>query len=119
MTEEIKILECDFEEDVLLDIEIDCKDTLLRLNVEEDESKPILNQVLEELDKALDKYNIRLYEWMDKKKDIIKLRNENNIIGLEALLNSLRDIKMSIHEILEDIDFCISKIDFYTDYINN
>ena len=56
---------------------------------------------------------------MDKKKDIIKLLNENNIIGLEALLNSLRDIKMSIHEILEDIDFCISKIDFYTDYINN
>ena len=45
MTEEIKMLEYDFEEDVLLDIEIDCKDTLLRLNVEEDESKPILNQV--------------------------------------------------------------------------
>ena len=125
MINDIDILDCDYEyeheheEDNYIDIEIDCKDTLLRLNVEEDTSKPILNQVLEELDKSLNEYNIKLYELMDKKKDIIKLLNENNIIRLETLLNSLRDIKISIFETQEDINFCINKINFYTSYINN
>lgn len=117
---DIKVLDYDYEcEDYFVDIELDCKDTLLRLNVEEDNTIPILNQVLDELDKALDCYNIRLYELMNKKKEIIKLLTENNIIGLEALLNSLKDIKISIYETQEDINFCINKINDYTDYIYN
>lgn len=98
-------------------IELDCLETLLRLNVIEDTSKPILNQVLEELDMALDNFNIRLYNLLENKKKIIKLLNNNDIISLETLLNSLRDIKLSIEQTQADIDFCIHKIDYYTTYI--
>lgn len=113
------ILGYEYEEDNYTDIEIDCKNTLLRLNVEEDTSKPILNQVLDELNKSLDDYNAKLYELIGKKDNFIKLLNENNIVRLETLLDSLRDIKLSINETQEDINFCIEKINFYTSYINN
>ena len=107
------------EDTFMTEIEKDCEDTLLRLNAIKDKDTPIMNKTLDELDTALDRYNVLLYDLIARKANTIKLLNENNIIGLEGLLSSLRDIKLSIVETQKNIDFCIDKINYYNSYIYN
>lgn len=121
----MKKIEADTEEGVVVyweyDVEASCEDTLLRLNVKDDAFKvnePCLNRVLRALDIALNEYNTELVELLNTKRRLIKMINKDDIMQLDELLSSLKDIKIKIHKVKEDINFCINKINIYTDYIN-